>query len=77
MPNLKVVYDGKVLHDGDVERFTWDDAPDVVAFTGRRAKSTARRGASPLTGLLGALTQQGSTARHSGINPVATEEAAS
>lgn len=64
MPNLKVVYDDKELFNGDVEHFTWEDAPGVVTFTGSRAKPgglPARRprpsGLSPLTGLLSALAQ--------------------
>lgn len=39
MPTLKIVYDDKTLHDGDVDHFTYDVTPESVTATGRRGGS--------------------------------------
>ena len=39
MPHLTITYDDRVIYDGDVEEFTWTDAPGAVQVTGRTKRS--------------------------------------
>lgn len=57
MPNLKIEYNGAVLHDGDVDELTWTDAPGVVTVVGKLLRKSAPTAASGqgLGSLLGAL----------------------
>lgn len=48
MPRLIITYGDKVIHDADVEEFTWTDAPGAVQVTGK----TKRTGGSGLFDLL-------------------------
>lgn len=57
MPDLRIEYDGKVLHDGHVDELQWDDAPGKVTVVGKVSRPGGVGGAagSGLSGLLGAL----------------------
>lgn len=55
MKRLRIEYDGVVLHDADVDEFTWTDSAGGVAVVGK-LKSAKAQGAN-VADLLGALSK--------------------
>jgi len=60
MPNLKIEYNGLVLHDGDVDELSWTDVPGAVTVVGKLAKPVTGQG---IGGLLGALARKETAGR--------------
>lgn len=57
MKNLKIVYNGMVLFDGDVEEFQWSDSASGVTATGKAKRSNGSNG-NFFDMLVGARKQQ-------------------
>lgn len=57
MKNLKIVYNGMVLFDGDVEEFQWSDSDSTVTATGKSKRANGSSG-NFFDMLVGARKQQ-------------------